>query len=166
MSTWDRAVNSMLVGKDEYTAEEASNVYRKDMMELEKKYREVLEENCQLKRVVEELRRGERMDFPETFDEYAQMYKIVDTDEVYTNGIELIPVFRVKQWLEHEDEKRALMRKLEFNMRHSLYGIDPLKHFKDSTDDKEVTAWDVFNRDGFAVKNTDEEIIFESKEGI
>lgn len=141
MSTWDRAVD-YLFSKDKYTAEGASNLYRKDMMELEKKYREVLEENCQLKRIIDELGRGpDRMDFPETFDEYAQMYKIVDTDEVYTNGIELIPVFRVRQWLEHEEEKRALMGKLEFNKQH---GINPLK---DSTD-------------------VEEEIIFEDEGGF
>ena len=40
------------------------------------------------------------MTFPETFDEFAEQYKIVDKKEVYTNGTELIPIFRVKQWLE------------------------------------------------------------------
>lgn len=42
-----------------------------------------------------------QMDFPNTFDDFAQEYKIVDRKEVYTNGSELIPIFRVKQWLEH-----------------------------------------------------------------
>ena len=40
------------------------------------------------------------MNFPNTFDEFAEMYKIVDDKEIYTNGTELIPIFRVKQWLE------------------------------------------------------------------
>ena len=39
------------------------------------------------------------MNFPETFEEFAEQYKIVDKKEVYTNGTELIPIFRVKQWL-------------------------------------------------------------------
>ena len=43
------------------------------------------------------------MTFPETFEEFAEQYKIVDSKEVYTNGTELIPIFRVKQWLEHQD---------------------------------------------------------------
>lgn len=30
-----------------------------------------------------------------------EQYKIVDTEQVYTNGAELIPIFRMKQWLEH-----------------------------------------------------------------
>ena len=44
---------------------------------------------------------GDCMTFPETFDEFAEQYKIVDSKEIYTNGTELIPIFRVKQWLEH-----------------------------------------------------------------
>ena len=44
---------------------------------------------------------SEQMEFPETFDEFADFYGFKDSKEVYTNGSELIPVFRVKQWLEH-----------------------------------------------------------------
>ena len=40
-------------------------------------------------------------DFPKTWEEYEKLYGFTDTDEVYTNGARLIPVFRVKQWLEH-----------------------------------------------------------------
>ena len=42
------------------------------------------------------------MMFPKTVDEFMEQYKIVDTDEVYTNGAELVPIFRMKQWFEHE----------------------------------------------------------------
>ena len=42
------------------------------------------------------------MEFPETFDEFARIYGFMDIEEHYTNGSDLIPVFRVKQWLEHE----------------------------------------------------------------
>lgn len=51
--------------------------------------------------VKDQLPCGEQMDFPNTFDEFAEDYGFKDKDEVYTNGSELIPVFRVKQWLEH-----------------------------------------------------------------
>lgn len=44
---------------------------------------------------------GERMGFPSTFDEFAKDYGFRDKEEIYTNGSELIPVFRVKQWIEH-----------------------------------------------------------------
>ena len=41
------------------------------------------------------------MEFPETFDEFVESCGFIETEEVYTNGSQLIPVFRVKQWLEH-----------------------------------------------------------------
>ena len=45
-----------------------------------------------------------QMTFPKTFDEFAKEYGFTDKEQVYTNGAELIPIFRVKQWLEHIDE--------------------------------------------------------------
>ena len=38
------------------------------------------------------------MTFPETFDEFAETYSFKDKEELYTNGSDLISVFRVKQW--------------------------------------------------------------------
>ena len=57
------------------------------------------------------------MTFPATFDEFANQYHIIDKKEVYTNGTELIPVFRVKQWLDHlpseNASKAALLSEVE-----------------------------------------------------
>lgn len=47
---------------------------------------------------------GEMMTFPETIQEFLEQYKIVDTEQVYTNGVELIPIFRVLQWYKVIDE--------------------------------------------------------------
>ncbi len=44
------------------------------------------------------------MTFPDTVEEFMEQYKITDTEQIYTNGAELIPVFRMKQWFEHEPE--------------------------------------------------------------
>lgn len=41
------------------------------------------------------------MTFPNTVEEFMEQYKIVDTEQVYTNGAELVPIFRMKQWFEH-----------------------------------------------------------------
>lgn len=41
------------------------------------------------------------MEFPKTIQEFIEGYSFKDSDEVYTNGVELIPVFRVEQALEH-----------------------------------------------------------------
>lgn len=43
---------------------------------------------------------GEIMQFPETVEEFMQQYKITDTKQIYTNGTELVPIFRMKQWFE------------------------------------------------------------------
>ena len=44
---------------------------------------------------------AECMAFPKTADEFIGQYKFTDTKQEYTNGAELIPVFRVKQMMEH-----------------------------------------------------------------
>ena len=44
---------------------------------------------------------GEMMSFPETPEEFLEQYSFADKKEEYTNGSELIPVFRVKQMFEH-----------------------------------------------------------------
>lgn len=41
------------------------------------------------------------MTFPKTVEEFMERNKIVDSDQVYTNGAELVPIFRMKQWFEH-----------------------------------------------------------------
>lgn len=51
---------------------------------------------------------NEQMEFPETFEEFAKEYGFKDDKEVYTNGLDLIPIFRVKQWLEHDKSKTVL----------------------------------------------------------
>ena len=41
------------------------------------------------------------MTFPDTVEEFMEQYKVVDTEHIYTNGSELVPIFRMKQWFEH-----------------------------------------------------------------
>ena len=55
------------------------------------------------------------MEFPKTFDEFARTYSIKDTEEIYSNGVEFIPVFRVEQWLEHISEKTQMIDKSNFD---------------------------------------------------
>lgn len=45
------------------------------------------------------------MQFPETVEEFMEKYKIIDTERIYTNGIELVPIFRMQQWFEHLNTK-------------------------------------------------------------
>lgn len=48
------------------------------------------------------------MEFPETFESFAKEYGFKDKKEIYTNGADLIPIFRVKQWLEHDNKLRKI----------------------------------------------------------
>lgn len=41
------------------------------------------------------------MEFPNTTKEFIDSYSFKDSKEIYTNGAELISVFRVEQGLEH-----------------------------------------------------------------
>ena len=56
---------------------------------------------------------SETMNFPETFDEFAENYKITDDKQVYTNGTELIPIFRVRQWLMRPDENAKTVEQIK-----------------------------------------------------
>ena len=48
---------------------------------------------------------SECMTFPDTVEEFMEQYKIVDSDHVYTNGTEFVPVFRMRQWFDHLQAK-------------------------------------------------------------
>lgn len=50
---------------------------------------------------------GESMSFPETPEEFINIYSFRDKKEEYTNGSELIPVFRVKQMIDHYFRKES-----------------------------------------------------------
>jgi ribosomal protein S27E len=49
---------------------------------------------------------ADMMVFPETVEEFMNQYKITDTEQIYTNGAELVPIFRMKQWFEHKTEQK------------------------------------------------------------
>ena len=44
---------------------------------------------------------GDMMTFPATVEEFMEQYKMTDTEHVYSNGTEYVPIYRMKQWLEH-----------------------------------------------------------------
>lgn len=56
------------------------------------------------------------MDFPNSFEEFIKDYEFKDNKEIYTNGCELIPTFRVMQGYEHyERQIRAEEREKVLN---------------------------------------------------
>ena len=44
---------------------------------------------------------GDMMTFPASVEEFMEQYKMTDTDHVYSNGTEYVPIYRMKQWFEH-----------------------------------------------------------------
>jgi len=46
------------------------------------------------------------MNFPDSWEDFIKDYQFKDSDEVYTNGSDLIPVFRVMQMIEHYFDKK------------------------------------------------------------
>ena len=54
---------------------------------------------------------NEQMAFPDTLDEFIRQYSFVDSERVYTNGSELIPAFRIKQWEEHRRQENQELKK-------------------------------------------------------
>ena len=42
------------------------------------------------------------MMFPNTVMEFMEQYKMVDTEHIYSNGIEYVPIFRMEQWFAHQ----------------------------------------------------------------
>lgn len=41
------------------------------------------------------------MTFPKTVEEFMEQYKMVDTEQIYSNGTAYVPIFRMEQWFEH-----------------------------------------------------------------
>ena len=44
---------------------------------------------------------SDMMTFPATVEEFMEQYKMTDTEHVYSNGTEYVPIYRMKQWFEH-----------------------------------------------------------------
>jgi hypothetical protein len=51
---------------------------------------------------------ADMMTFPNTVEEFMEQYKITDTEQIYTNGAELVPIFRMRQWFDHKPEQHEI----------------------------------------------------------
>ena len=64
---------------------------------------------------------SECMTFPDTVEEFMDSYKIVDTEQVYTNGTEMVPIYRMRQWFEHEPERKKGEWQITDAYPHNVY---------------------------------------------
>lgn len=74
---------------------------------------------------------GDMMQFPDSVDEFMEKYKIVDTEQVYTNGAELVPIFRMNQWFEHLPSAQP---------EHATCYLDGPCEYQN----KDITLWNIY----------------------
>jgi len=67
-------------------------------------------------------RMSDMMTFPNTVEEFMEQYKIVDDEKVYTNGADLVPIFRMMQWFEHVSATDTISRQAAID----VLGEEPL----------------------------------------
>lgn len=82
---------------------------------------------------------GDCMEFPNTIKEFINQYSFKDEKEIYTNGSELIPVFRVMQAIEHYEKSNDIIEQIKEEIKvyfkskvdEGIYDIDILTCNKD-----------------------------------
>ena len=45
-----------------------------------------------------------------SLDEFMEFYKITDNEKIYSNGIDYVPIFRIKQWYEYNNKDKEIER--------------------------------------------------------
>ena len=66
----------------------------------------------------------------ESLDDFMNYYKVVDDKEVYSNGTEFVPIFRVKQWYEYNNKDKEI-KKTEISYYRQQELLEKLKEFKE-----------------------------------
>ena len=69
---------------------------------------------------------NEEMKFPKTFEEFIKQYSFFDKQQIYTNGSELIQVFRIKQWEEHKEKENQELKKQVEEYQQELEKADSI----------------------------------------
>ena len=64
------------------------------------------------------------MMFPNTVEEFMEQYKIVDTEKIYTNGADLVPIFRMMQWFEHVSATDTISRQAAIDALRTCYDTE------------------------------------------
>ena len=110
---------------------------------------------------------ADMMTFADTWEAYEDYYGFTDVDEVYSNGARMIPSFRVKQWLDHLEDKPRTIHKLKILKQYADAIADGRKAFEVRLNDRGYNAGDYVTfivRDSMGVEvthHTLEEKVFE-----
>lgn len=87
------------------------------------------------------------MEFPETVEEFMEKYKTVDTEQVYSNGTEYVPIFRMKQWFQAHKAIPVAWLKKYANERALNDGMDCYWHFWEEDLLQMIEKWEKENAD-------------------
>lgn len=94
------------------------------------------------------------MSFPDDWREFLRFYSFKDEEEVYTNGSELIPVFRVVQLIGHLlSEKPARVLTLDEAIGAEVNEGGPL--YFESKNEKPIYVADAVRADDYAFAKID-----------
>ena len=63
-----------------------------------------------------------------SLEDLMESYKMVDVDQVYSNGTEFVPIFRVKQWLEYNNITNLQEENKEWSMIFDTFSKRPYAH--------------------------------------
>ena len=75
---------------------------------------------------------GDMMTFPASVEEFMEQYKMTDTEHVYSNGTEYVPIYRMKQWFEHcRNQQRPIIDAVEVVRCWDCNHCDPENHHCD-----------------------------------
>ena len=73
---------------------------------------------------------NEMMEFPKTVEEFMESYKVVDTEGIYmSNGAELVPIFRMRQWFAHLPSVEKRGKWLTAYGDHAAFGLRPFYRY-------------------------------------
>ncbi len=67
-----------------------------EAMEILGRRMKMYNDNCK-----KEIKMGDMMTFPSSVEDFMEQYKMTDTEHVYSNGTEYVPIYRMRQWFEH-----------------------------------------------------------------
>ena len=75
---------------------------------------------------------SDMMTFPASVEEFMEQYKMTDTEHVYSNGTEYVPIYRMKQWFEHcRNQMKSTIDAVEVIRCRECKHCDPENHHCD-----------------------------------
>ena len=83
-----------------------------------------------------------------SLDEFMEYYKVVDTEEIYSNGTEFVPIFRVKQWEEYNNKDKEVERLTKQNKAlNEMYELTKKEYIRLNNIINELEKY--FEQEGF-----------------